>query len=472
MREQGNINTRQWDDTDFDKTIQGVLGRDFALPKEVEEAKEEAFAQIRAMGQKKQAEGELKKNSGRPGKGRGHFWKGWAGLTASVAAFLAVCITNPAFAAKIPLVGHVFQELGDSLGFSGDYGKYAKKVEAPSAGEERTKEESEGYTQSSGGIGITLSETYCSSSALYLSLILKSEEGFPDTMIDQDGSPILCLEKGVLKTDFSDQEFLLHHRLDGRFIDQQTFAGVLRYDLSDMAQVREDGTVIKPEIPESFHVTIKAARVVGYKAVSTMPQMPEDIRDAYETAMKEEGMGLTDEDYEGFTQEQKEIERRLYTEMMEAYNQRYPEAAQYPNDYENWWKEGSWEFDFDVSRDERDTVTVSIDDVNEDGVGLVSVTRTPFEITIQDGQNPDTFTVALDADGDILPYGGSGDANTYAIQDRDVSRIDVYICDYLEYMDELKGYYWSEDYEEKKKTKTFGELLNERALYHKEIVFD
>ena len=77
----------------------------------------------------------------------------------------------------------------------------------------------------------------------------------------------------------------------------------------------------------------------------------------------------------------------------------------------------------------------------------------------------------MDADGDILDYGSSSNTNTFAIQDRDVSRIDVYICDYVEYMDELKGYYWSEDYESRKKEKTFKQLLDERALYHKEVVF-
>ena len=44
--------------------------------------------------------------------------------------------------------------------------------------------------------------------------------------------------------------------------------------------------------------------------------------------------------------------------------------------------------------------------------------------------------------------------------------------DYIEYMDELKAYLWSDDYEEKSKEKTFKQLLDERALYHKEITFD
>lgn len=70
-------------------------------------------------------------------------------------------------------------------------------------------------------------------------------------------------------------------------------------------------------------------------------------------------------------------------------------------------------------------------------------------------QDPETKYVAvmLDANGDILPDGGvaNGNAGTYAIQDRDISTVYIYLCDYYEYMDELKGYYWSDDYEEKQR---------------------
>lgn len=40
------------------------------------------------------------------------------------------------------------------------------------------------------------------------------------------------------------------------------------------------------------------------------------------------------------------------------------------------------------------------------------------------------------------------------------------------YMDELKGYYWSDNYEEKAKTKTFKQLLDERAVAGTEVHFD
>ena len=39
-------------------------------------------------------------------------------------------------------------------------------------------------------------------------------------------------------------------------------------------------------------------------------------------------------------------------------------------------------------------------------------------------------------------------------------------------MDEIKGYYWSEDYEEKKKVKTYKEYLDERSILHTEVIFD
>ena len=71
----------------------------------------------------------------------------------------------------------------------------------------------------------------------------------------------------------------------------------------------------------------------------------------------------------------------------------------------------------------------------------------------------------LDADGNLLSANGtSGSAYTVAVQDSDVSSISVYLCDYDEYMDELKGYYFSEDYQEKAKTKTFKQLLDEHAV--------
>ena len=110
----------------------------------------------------------------------------------------------------------------------------------------------------------------------------------------------------------------------------------------------------------------------------------------------------------------------------------------------------------------------------ENGRGIVSITKSPFEIQLnEENFNPDYFFIVLDADGEPLDYGNiGGDTNILAIAERNVSKVYVYMCDYTEYMDEIKGYYWSEDYEEKKKTKTYKEYLDEKSIMHAEVEFE
>ena len=120
---------------------------------------------------------------------------------------------------------------------------------------------------------------------------------------------------------------------------------------------------------------------------------------------------------------------------------------------------------------------MELNDTNDAGIGLKSVIRSPYELTVnelyKEGSNSDCFMVALDANGNTLPYNEStGNCNNFAIQDRDISTVDIYFLDYVQYMDELKGYYWSDDYEEKAKTRTFKQLLDERAVAGTEVHFD
>ncbi|WP_368261978.1 DUF4179 domain-containing protein, partial [Blautia wexlerae] len=137
-----------------DNAIEEIMQADFPLPKQAEDAKNEAFARIREMAAasenvenaenivqrlpEKSTEKSTKKSTESSGKKstgtvKSHkkfktVYKTALGLTAAVAVFSAVCITNPAFAENIPLVGNVFKQLGNSLGFYGDYSKYAKQL--------------------------------------------------------------------------------------------------------------------------------------------------------------------------------------------------------------------------------------------------------------------------------------------------------------------------------------------------------
>lgn len=140
----------------------------------------------------------------------------------------------------------------------------------------------------------------------------------------------------------------------------------------------------------------------------------------------------------------------------------------------DWKFRGEWDFTVKVTKDNTRTVTEELALTDENGMGVLSVTKTPFELSLT-MNNPESryAAVVLDAEGNPLSAGGVvGTEGEYAIGEHDVSTIYVYVCDALEYMDELKGYYWSDTYEEQKKTKTFKELLDERAIYRQEVAFD
>ena len=59
----------------------------------------------------------------------------------------------------------------------------------------------------------------------------------------------------------------------------------------------------------------------------------------------------------------------------------------------------------------------------------------------------------------------------FAIQDRDISTVDIYFLDYIQYMDELKGQQ-NFDNPTKEDGQKWKKLLEENAKYHKTLHFD
>ena len=570
-----------------DNAIEEIMQAEFPLPKQAEDAKNTAFARIREMAaasgnaentenmvrrlSEKSTKKSTEKSTGSSGKKssgtvKSHkkfkaVYKTALGLTAAAAVFSAVCITNPAFAENIPLVGNVFKQLGNSLGFYGDYSKYAKQLtdsteDARSADADGSQEgsnnsqnvqaedqnttendnsdktkDNESYSKTVDGTTVTLSEVYCNELAMYLSMTIHTEDKFPDTFIRFDGKPDIKLsENSTVKYDYMDgKSNLFNAYLDGKMLDDNTYAGVLRIPVEDMtvddagwtkfyevrnAFFKEKGIDVDSEdfsfdklaqalgmdeysdeklpqvggpaisdyvkdikVPDRFTMELDLKDIVGAlpENQDTTPDIPQDLRDEYNQKMAEHGISTDDADYESLTEEQKDLEHQFFTEMWNEYFERYPEAIEGNNRYNSWTLKGDWKFNVDVEKNTSDTVKKDVNVVDENGDGVLSITKTPFEITMK-MQDPETKYVAvmLDANGDILPDGGvaNGNADTYAIQDRDVSTVYIYLCDYYEYMDELKGYYWSDNYEEKAKTKTFKQLLDERAVAGTEVHFD
>jgi len=570
-----------------DNAIEEIMQAEFPLPKQAEDAKNTAFARIREMAaasgnaentenmvrrlSEKSTKKSTEKSTGSSGKKssgtvKSHkkfkaVYKTALGLTAAAAVFSAVCITNPAFAENIPLVGNVFKQLGNSLGFYGDYSKYAKQLtdsteDARSADADGSQEgsnnsqnvqaedqnttendnsdktkDNESYSKTVDGTTVTLSEVYCNELAMYLSMTIHTEDKFPDTFIRFDGKPDIKLsENSTVKYDYMDgKSNLFNAYLDGKMLDDNTYAGVLRIPVEDMtvddagwtkfyevrnAFFKEKGIDVDSEdfsfdklaqalgmdeysdeklpqvggpaisdyvkdikVPDRFTMELDLKDIVGAlpENQDTTPDIPQDLRDEYNQKMAEHGISTDDADYESLTEEQKDLEHQFFNEMWNEYFERYPEAIEGNNRYNSWTLKGDWKFNVDVEKNTSDTVEKDVNVVDENGDGVLSITKTPFEITMK-MQDPETKYVAvmLDANGDIMPYGGvaNSNADTYAIQDRDVSTVYIYLCDYYEYMDELKGYYWSDNYEEKAKTKTFKQLLDERAVAGTEVHFD
>lgn len=126
---------------------------------------------------------------------------------------------------------------------------------------------------------------------------------------------------------------------------------------------------------------------------------------------------------------------------------------------------GCWSFpELTIVQSDRDVQVIEIDEVNEEGIGLESIEVSPVEITLHPTAPAERLimALALDKNGKKLPYAGNN-TNELSVSGYDISEITVYICDYDEYMDEIKGYALRED-----ETK-FREILSEKALYQKKI---
>ncbi len=375
---------------------------------------------------------------------------------AAAAVFMSVGVfaTQPALASKIPVIGNIFKLLQGDYSYQGDLDAVAQKFDSPQGigGETETKHDSlpsadSSYTRTVDGVTVSVSEAYCSVEAIYLSLMITSEKDFPDTLIDMEGRPVISL-KGETAYSFAparggEEEGYAgaSGSLEGTFLDSRTYAGIYRIDIVDICG-NDDAMKEAYRALREFDMDLTIEQIIGDKA---NPQ-PLDLQGKTEADLE----AMTDEEWKAF----------MYEITPEDW-------YQFPNQYENWWLDGPFTFRLHIEADNENAQVVTVDEMNDTGAGLYQVVKTNFEITVEAkcsearGQSG-IFTVVLDADGKLLPSGSSSYADTYAINGRDTSKIYVYVCDYVEYMDEIKGY---------RNDEGFQELLEEKALYGKEIMF-
>lgn len=161
-----------------------------------------------------------------------------------VAAAVAVAIIgiggmgyfNPAFAAKIPLIGRIFEKVEGNVTYSGDYGdKDFVLTNEDSVGNLDTSE----YSVSDKGITLTASEVYCDGYSIFLTVNVEAEDAefthIPEhytSMQDTDKTAAGFYINGTWSVDGGSFE-QLENSFEGKVIDDHTFAGMLKMNLAE-----------------------------------------------------------------------------------------------------------------------------------------------------------------------------------------------------------------------------------------------
>lgn len=511
-----------------EKQIQDQLKEEIEIPQAVTDKIQDTFHTIH-----KRAE------SGYYDNGRSRFepyrWmkptaKACGAAAAALALGFLVCLTNPVLAKELPLVGSLFELLQNEVSFFGNFADKATVLEEPAVQMQATDDadaadgsadntdgstdndaSADGtaadgvYTKTCDGLTITFSEVYANEQTIYLTMLAESEEPFPDTMTGSTESgerPSIELnyEKNYSFLEESAQTLLTDMtNPEGIFLDEHTYSCILRIDLAadstDYSEFDEKYQELTQQILDEMGVTLEDLNDETDEGYALLTQFSNEIS-SRNGALREYikklevpesftlGIDITsfvgtkaEPEYwdPGYSEE--ELAAMSEEEWREVMDQQPAEYRQFPNQYQNYWYEGSWSFEIPVTVDTTQTEVLELNETNADGIGLSRVIRTPYEITVYDkydeGGYSDTFLVALDANGNKLPYNDSaGNCNNFAIQDRDISTVDIYILDYIQYMDELKGEERYNNNETKPEEEKWSTLLDANALYHKTIHFE
>jgi hypothetical protein len=170
---------------------------------------------------------------------------GKAGITAAAAVTMAIVgigglgYFNPALAAKIPLIGKIFEKVEDDIIYSGDYSdKGTVLTEEDYAGNLDTSD----YSASDKGITLTASEVYCDGYSIFLTVNIEAEEAdfthipehYTGMNVTDNRTATGFYIDGTWSVDGNASE-RLENTFEGEVIDSHTFAGMLKMNLAQKA---------------------------------------------------------------------------------------------------------------------------------------------------------------------------------------------------------------------------------------------
>lgn len=465
------------------------LNEEIQIPKAVKNKADEAFQTIKSSKSKARDTRSIRKK----------ILVAAGSVAAVFAAFFVFGMANPVMASQLPIIGHIFEQIQDNYSYPGDFSSVAEKLggnsnenpdgktaladdkeaatdpatdQATNQASNRAADSSQKetdlttparYSQTADGVTMTLSELYCNDQALYMTLELTSEKAFPVSDIfarSENNQPIISFLTSE-KYSFNEEAQEQLYYLEGKFVDDYTYAGIIRIDYKLAAKVVSDESL------QEYNDAYEAAEAAGKDPMKEDIQLdvqnleiPDNFKlnlDIKKIITDKANPDVWDSGYTG-----DELAAMSDEEWKSVMKQQPAEWNQFPNEHENIWWNGSWNFDLDINVDRSRTKVIEINNENENGLGIASVEITPFELKVNQlnegtTKAADTFPVVLDASGKMLPYGNSSNVTDYAVYGADISKLDIYLCDYIEYMDEIKGH---------KTEDNFKQILDERAIYH------
>lgn len=454
-----------------ERQIREQIRKDAKIPEEVYESAREAYQMI-WNGEVRQEQEEKRKTISFPVSAA-------VRLAGSMAAVLAVCVfvnvVFPAQARALPVVGSIFERIQNELGYEniseyaqtleedadpdadGDVnidmkendntnkgmkedGDTNKNIEKNADANKDMKEAGDAYTKTNGGLTVSCSEVYADEETIYLSMKLKSEEPFPKSFYYTNGEEMKKIEGKVAMTLSAEKKYSFMEEAYYEYVyDSSVVPGRNRSYLVEGIMVNEN--------------TFECLWRIG---------LNEDLEPYRNWSNADEEVSLP----EKFTLELNINSIASTLSMARGYM-------------------GPWEFRIPVTIDDSHRETVELHETNETGAGLLSVEKTPFEITTRAIAPGITGykAVVLDARGNKLPCVLSNEVwtdetldNKWLIQGADVSSIEVFVLgkDFYENV-YVTGKWWEVDWdgnEKKPEEEKLRTLLRKHADFYKVIHFE
>lgn len=300
-------------------------------------------------------------------------------LAGSMAAAMAVCIialgiSNPVLAAKLPIIGGIFQAVQNQVSYSGTFSEDA----IPLLETENDNGEENNLVQTDQGITVSITEIARDDKSFYLGITMTNEEGFPedfnrvknDTEYAMAYDIMNCQTVGELVDNHGETLDMSGELaiLEGNFVDNRTFQTIGYVDLSGYEKVADNFTY-------NFEITdIWSYLGKNYYGDWTYQDRPKDGE-------------------------------KHYT--------------------------GSWKFSVDISLDQDSSKVIEVNQTNAQGIGIATVTKGKYYITaepiIPEGDKENYIVLIYDAEGNRLDSFGSN-VEYYSVKNRNTDKITVCVC--------------------------------------------